>query len=160
MGGIEYSFLTSPNQGSSDPKYSDALRIGLFSDRGLPFGMSFDFGFLNKEKQRYTRFGVFNFGKQPTISVESPLGFYYRAELLSFNWKEGGSFHYSPGLELGVTFPLSAQYGIGLFSKLTLEPRTNGDNNPWGQEDGPKGIFWLGINLLQMNHYRATASPE
>ncbi len=160
MGGIEYSFLSSLNQGSNAPKYSDALRIGLFSDRGIPFGISVDAGFLNQAKQRYTRIGLFNFGKQPTISNNGPVGSYYRAELLSFNWKEGGNFDYSPGLELGVTFSLSAKYGIALFSKATLESKTNGDDKRWGQEDGPQGIFWLGVSLLQMNHYNAVVSSE
>ena len=160
MGGIEYSFLSSLNQDSNDLKYSDALRIGVFVDRGIPFGMSLDFGFLNKEKQRYTRFGIFNFGKQPKISIDSSVGTYYRAELLGFNWKEGGDFDYSPGLELGVTFPFSAEYGIALFSKITLEANNSGGDKHWGQEDGPKGIFWLGLSLLQMNHYRAAVSPE
>lgn len=153
MGGLEYSFLTSLNQGSSDSNYSDALRLGLFNNRDIPFGMSLDFGFLNKEKQRYTRFGVFNFGKQPKILTNSPVGIYYRAEFLSFNWKEGGDFNYSPGLELGVTFPFSAEYGIALFSKATLESRTGGGDRRWGQEDGSNGIIWLGLSLLQMNRY-------
>lgn len=160
MGGIEYSFLSSFNQGSSEPNYSDALRLGFFTDRGIPFGASFDFGFLNQAKQRYTRIGIFSFGKQPTISKDSIIGSYYRVELLSFNWQEGGNFNYSPGLEIGATFSLSARYGIALFSKATLEERSDGSGKLWGQEGGHQGVFWLGLSLLQMNHYKPAASSE
>ena len=160
MGGVEYSFLSSLHQDSKNPQYSDAIRLGLFSVRGLPFSVSLDAGFLNPSKQRYTRLGFFNFGKQPTISSTALVGHYYRAELLSFNWKEGGSFNYSPGLELGLTFSLSEKFGIAVFSKATLESQSTGDDKRWGQENGPQGIFWLGLSLLQMNHFKAAASPE
>jgi hypothetical protein len=163
LGGLEFGFLSSVGRSSKVPKYSDAIHIGVSSIRFIPFGMSLDGGFLNQEKQRYTRIGLFNFGKQPIISAKAAVGVFYRAEVLSFNWNDGGKFGYSPGLELGVTLPFSKKYGMALFSKATLVTNTNNDNRRWGQEERSQGVFWVGVSLLRMSHHKLNGgdiSPE
>ncbi|MBX2987542.1 MAG: hypothetical protein KF802_06565 [Bdellovibrionaceae bacterium] len=152
LGNFEYSLMAPVSSESNDFHYSEALRVGLANARGLPFGLSAEFGFLNQTKPRYAQLNLFNFGRHPMLSDASTVSPYYRVEALGLGWAEKGQVYYAFGAEVGFVLPISREQGIAFFSKAGFDGRSRKkEEDRWGQGDLPQPVIWLGASWVQVN---------
>ena len=130
-GAAEYSLNVPVSKSANGMLYSESLHFGLATERFLPMNFSFDVGFLNPTKQRYTQLSFFGFGKQPIPKERTD--FFARIDLFSLLWGEGIGARYSPGIETGISVPISKTLALILSAKASL---------------GDPTLFLIGLGLI------------